>query len=385
MIRVLHIARIINRHDFIDSVLSRLDRAAFQVVALTSQPANRLGEYSPEESYPIRIAGYPFTRRYAIRMLRTLLAEIAALRPHVIHAHHYTECLVASIAAKIARVPAYVVGREYSDQIYALASGWKRRLYLTGEGIVNRVATRIVVPSAEVAELLSSRQGVPREKIVVIPYGFQLANYRTSTPDAPQRLRAKYGLQDRYVIVTSSRLNREKGLQYLLQAVAMLQADYPRLRIVMLGSGPDEACLRREAADLGLEKTTHFLGWRNDVLDWIAAADVVVQPSLSESFCQTLVEALAFRKPVIMTPVGAAPAVLGNNQRGRLVPSRDSRAIAGAIEDLVRDPELGKRLGEQGKQYVCDNLDAHLAARRFQELYALLADDAASRAAGDPS
>jgi len=112
-----------------------------------------------------------------------------------------------------------------------------------------------------------------------------------------------------------------------------------------------------------------FVGWRSDAMDWIAASDLVVHPALCESWCQVLFEALAFTKPVIMTPVGAAPEVIGNDERGRLIPPGDSNAIARAITELMNDRELGRSLAESGRAYIYQNMGADRAARNYEELY----------------
>jgi glycosyltransferase involved in cell wall biosynthesis len=165
------------------------------------------------------------------------------------------------------------------------------------------------------------------------------------------------------------RLNPEKGLQYLLQAVPQVERRRPDFRLVLVGSGPYEPQLREWCRRLAIEHVVHFAGWRSEALDWLASADLVVQPSLSESFCQTLVEALALAKPVIMTPVGAAPEVIGENERGRLVPVGDVEALASAIAEIVEDRALGERLGIAGRDYVRQHLGADRMAESYAEIY----------------
>jgi glycosyltransferase involved in cell wall biosynthesis len=369
MIRILHFAGIINRHDLIDTVLTRLDRSRFEVSALTGVAARRTGPYKPGEEYATRCLGVVFNRRAYPRMLLTLLQEIRRFRPHIVQAHHYDENIIATVAVRLARVPCYVIGHHYSDHIYTLTTGIKRRAFLAAEGICNRAARRIVVPAESVARLLTDTQGVPGHKVTVIPFGFDLDSYHTSSPDAASRIRRERELTDKYVILASCRLNREKGLEYLLQAMPEIRARNPHARLVMVGNGPYEDELRRWTDRLAIDDVVQMVGWRDDVLDWIAAADLVVQPSFSESFCQVLVEALAFAKPIVMTPVGAAPEVIGQNQRGRLVPPGDSHAIASAISELMADPDLAHSLGQRGKTYLHQNLGADLTARRYERLY----------------
>jgi glycosyltransferase involved in cell wall biosynthesis len=127
--------------------------------------------------------------------------------------------------------------------------------------------------------------------------------------------------------------------------------------------------LRKLCQELGIEDVAQFVGWRNDVMDWMAAADLVVHPSLAECWPQILAEALAFTKPIIITRVGSAPEIIGNNERGRLIPPRDSEAIADAIIELMNDRELGRSLAEAGRAYLYQNTSADRVARSYEELY----------------
>lgn len=372
MIRVLHFAGIINRWDIIDVVLTRLDRSRFDLRALTGVPPRQVAPYSEREVYPTRCLSFPCGPRNYGRMLSELLREIREFRPHIVQAHHYHENLIAALAVRMARVPAYVVGRHYSDHIYYLTQGLKRRVFLAGEGFSNRTASRIAVPATDIARLLTERQGVPAGKVEVIPFGLDFNRYRPSTPDAPERIRREHGLEGRHVLLSCCRLNPEKGLEYLLQAMPAIRERRPDARLVMVGSGPMEETLRRQAAELRIEDAVLFAGWRDDALDWVAAADAVVIPSMCESFCQVLMEGLALGRPVIMTPVGAAPDVLGADERGILVPKADSTAISEAVLKLAADPAQALELGHKGREYLHAHLGADQTAARYAALYEAL-------------
>jgi glycosyltransferase involved in cell wall biosynthesis len=367
MIRVLHFAGIINRSDFIDTVLSRLDPSRFEVSALTGMTPRR--DRNGAAPYPNEVLGFPFTRPNYPRMLRALLASIRRFQPHILHAHHYDESLVASLARRLRVVPCYAIGHHYSDHIYVLTRGLKRRAILAGERFAQNVASCIVVPTADVRRILVERQNPPPCKVEVVPYGVDIESLRPTSPDAPLRIRRELGLEGKYVAMACCRLNPEKGLHYLLQAVPQVERRRPDFRLVLVGSGPYEPRLREWCRRLAIEHVVHFAGWQNEALDWLASADLVVQPSLSESFCQTLVEALALAKPVIMTPVGAAPEVLGENERGRLVPVGDVEALASAIGEIVEDRALGERLGKAGRDYIRRHLGADRMAESYAEIY----------------
>jgi glycosyltransferase involved in cell wall biosynthesis len=369
MIRVLHFAGIINRHDFIDTILAHLDRRRFEISALTAIPPRRMEPYVPSEAYETRCLHVPLARASYPTLFRELVREIRRVRPHIVHAHHYDEGLLASLAVRLLRSPALVLGHHYSDHIYYLSRGLRRRAHLSIEAFTNRAAARIVVPAQEVYRILVDRQGEPASKVEVIPYGLPFEQYRPSSAEAPSRLRHQLGLEGKWMVLACCRLNREKGLEYLLRAMPQVLARHPEAALVMVGDGTYAEPLKALARQLGLESSVSFVGWRADALDWMAAADVVVQPSLCESYCQVLVEALAFCKPVVMTPVGAGPEIIGDNERGRLVPLADAEAISDALIELANDRTLGPQLGAAGHRFIREHMPVDAIVRRHERLY----------------
>lgn len=375
MIRVLHFNNAIYPYDVVDTALTRLDTSKFDILALTGQLAPVAGDYEVGTKYKLHCVNFKFVRPNYLKMFRALVEEIRRFRPHILHAHGYDENIIASVSVKFTRVPRYVIGRHYSDHIYYLTQGVKRKAFLAAEGFCNNTANRIAVPTQGVAQILTDLQGVSAEKVTVIPFGLDFNKYRPSAPEAPRRLRAQYGLEGKYMALTCSRLNPEKGLEYLLRAIPEIKSINPDFRLVMVGSGIFEGELRKLTHELNLDDLVQFVGWRNDVMDWLAAADLVVHPAFCESWCQVLFEALAVGKPVIMTPVGAAPEVIGDNERGRLIPIGDSNAIVAAITELMADRELGRRLGESGKQYIHQHMGADSTARKYEDLYTTILEN----------
>jgi glycosyltransferase involved in cell wall biosynthesis len=369
VIRVLHFNHIIHPYDVVDTALSRIDQSKFDLRALTGQLAPPAGEYRAGANYKIRCLDFPFSQRTYLRMFRSLVDEIRRFRPQVLHAHGFNENLIAALAVRYADVPCYILGRHYSDHIYFLTQGMKQRAFLAAEGFSNRTATKIIVPTRSVATLLTDRQRVPASKVVQIPFGLDFDKYRPSSPTAPAHIRAVLGFQDKYMAVVCGRINPEKGLDYILRALPIVLKRNPDFRLVLVGSGPYEDELRRQGRELGVESIVTYAGWRTDAMDWIAAADLIVHAAFCESWCQVLFEALAFGKPIVMTPVGAAPEVIGANERGRLIPIGDSGAIAEAILELMNDPESAWRMGQKGKEYIFCHLGAEQTARKYENLY----------------
>ena len=195
MIRALHFNNAIYPYDVVDTALMRFDRAKIDLLALTGLATPPAGDYRVGEKYEVQSLGYKFERRNYSKMFLALTNKIRSFRPHVLHAHGFDENVIASLAVKVARVPCYVIGRHYSDHIYFLTRGFKRKAYLVAEGFCNKTATRIAVPTEGVARILTDLQGVPGEKVAVIPFGVDFNRYRVSSTDAPSRLRFEYGLE----------------------------------------------------------------------------------------------------------------------------------------------------------------------------------------------
>src|SRR5262245_64914096 len=191
MIRALHFSNAIYPYDVVDTAITRFDKAKIDLRALTGLSAPPAGDYKVGEKYEVECLGYKFERRNYSKMFLALMSKIRAFRPHVLHAHGFDENVIASLAVKVARVPCYVIGRHYSDHIYFLTRGLKRKAYLAAEGFCNKTASRIAVPTARVARILTDLQGVSGEKVTVIPFGVDFDKYHTSSPGAPSRLRSE--------------------------------------------------------------------------------------------------------------------------------------------------------------------------------------------------
>ena len=370
MIRVLHFAGLINRYDFIDSVLTKLDRDKFEVSALTLEPPNnRTGKYAPNEEYETTCLNIRLNVRSARSVFAALVRRIRQFRPDILQAHHYNESLIAALASRYTGVPVFVIGHHYSDHIYQLTRGPKRRFYLTGEAIANYFADKIVVPSQEVVDLLG-RRGDIKNKIVKIPYGTDVTMVTSVDPSEAERLRTEYGLQGKFVGLTTCRLNKEKGLEHLIHAVDSIRHRFPQFRLIMAGSGREEDFLRSLVTRLGLDDVVKFIGWRTDTLNWIVASDLVFQPSISESFCQVLVESLLLERPIVMTPVGAGPEVIVNGERGGyLVPIGSSAAIADAICRAIEFADERHELALRGKEFVQTHYTTEVTAGMYEEMY----------------
>ena len=123
----------------------------------------------------------------------------------------------------------------------------------------------------------------------------------------------------------------------------------------------------------------HFLGQRDDVVDLLCACDVFVLPSRREGLGVAALEAMALGRPVVASRVGGLAESVQHEYTGLLVPPEDSEALAGALERLLGDPALARRLGAAGPEHIRDRYDAEAMVAGYERIYGeILAEDAAS-------
>ena len=158
------------------------------------------------------------------------------------------------------------------------------------------------------------------------------------------------------------RVAAEKGHRDLFEALRLLSDRHPRLRVVVVGNGPDLPDLRKDAAGKGLGKRVVFAGFREDVNNAMAALDIVAVPSIWPEPCSAAIQqGMALNKPVVASRVGGTPEVLTDGETGLLVPASDPVALADALGQLADAPDLRRKMGEAGRARV----EAHFTLGRM--------------------
>ncbi len=247
MIRVLQLAGCINRFDFIDNIVQYADPRRFTMGVAVSTEGCNIAEpvFRPETpalGHPLEVAPRDWRRA---RRLAGILRDWNA---DVLHTHHYDESLIGWLATRLHRRTRLVIGRHYSDAIYRSATGLKRMALLRAEQVVNRAATRIIVPSSFIVEILTGRQRVDSAKVDRIPYGFVAHKYAAlGAHSTGKTCAASWGWQTGSVIGNFGRLHEEKGQRYLVEAMARLRV--PRARGVATHRGRGLGAAEPRAAD----------------------------------------------------------------------------------------------------------------------------------------
>ncbi len=349
MLRVSHIIKVTRISGAENHVLALLGGlrargvdARLIILVEREQPMDDLLAASAERGIP--------TTRLTIRRdadLRLALRLRGVLRrqaPDIVHTHLVHADLHGYAAAKLAGVPRIVSSRHNDDQ-FRYRARWRR----IHRQLWRRVDAGIAISEA-MRRFAIDVEGAPADKIAVVHYGLEYRWLSDSEMQAALcQLRAELKLADDTLLVGMvCRLVEQKGIRYALEALRRIRVDYPGAHLVIAGDGDLQAELRRLASALGIADRVHWLGWRRDASDLMAAFDVLLAPSLWEGFGLVLLEAMARRTPVIASRVSAIPEVVVDGETGVLISPRDVDALAAAMRRLLGDRALRKHMGLLG-------------------------------------
>lgn len=225
----------------------------------------------------------------------------------------------------------------------------------------SRFATVLALSNTVQEELLQI--GVPERAIAVIPPGVDVSRYATAK-------RRTFHWTKHFVVGTVARLEREKGIEYLLRAFRDFVLSVPQARLVVVGDGPERKKLIWLAKQLGIERSVQWAGFQEDVSGWIQAFDCFVLPSvLRESFGIVLAEALASSCPVIASNLGGIPEIIVNNRTGILVEPGDATMLLRALLFCYQHPDIAQQLGQQGRRRVEERYALPLIEERLCALF----------------
>jgi glycosyltransferase involved in cell wall biosynthesis len=313
----------------------------------------------PKAVLPVEIPNGPIAGHLgAIRDLRKLLK---GGRYHLVHAHGLRASLDAALAGRIARVP--VVSTLHNLVIDEVAGG-RAILYRRSERLAVALTARTLVPSIEIAERLRSAAPRSADKIEVLYAG-------TVPPPQVSRsaheVRAELGLHpDQPLIVTVARLHPQKALGVMLEALAELESEAV---LTIIGEGPLEETLKNAARHKGLEKRIRWLGFREDVADYIAAADVFCLSSVWEAVPLAAQEAVQLGTAVVATDVGGLSELISDGESGRLVPKNDPQALADALRATMASKDLRAGYATKARAWFEQRFSREAIIARLCEIY----------------
>ncbi len=274
--------------------------------------------------------------RYDPAMAARVAERLRGARVDVVHAHGYKAMIACALARR--RWPAAIVKTEHGRLEPAAGDPlmWvKMRCNRALDTAATRRAAAVCYVTDDVRRHFDRAHAGLRR--VTIPNGIVPREKEA----APRPAELEHGALHLGIV---GRLTPVKGIDVALRALAGL-ADCATARLTVLGEGPLEEPLRRQAAALGVADRVRFLGFRADVNDFIAHFDALLMPSRHEGLPYVLLEAMACGTPVLASRVGGLAEVLRDGETGALFPAGDAAALGRLIGRLAAEPAWGAALG----------------------------------------
>ena len=171
--------------------------------------------------------------------------------------------------------------------------------------------------------------------------------------------------EDTTLLLAAGRLVQEKGFDILLRAMKSLEGVF----LLLAGEGDERNHLVKQAQEFGIMSKVRFLGWRGDISNLMASADIFVCSSRVEPFGIIVVEAWASRTPIIACSAKGPAWLIRNGIDGLLTPINDAESLAKSIHELIRNPDLGRNLAASGRQRFETEFSKSVVIRRHIDLF----------------
>jgi len=295
-------------------------------------------------------------RHYLPKMVRRFAEMMQQHSPDVVCTQGYKADVVAAVYGKVPTV-ALVSGWTAKD--------WKVRFYeWLDKQTLRRHSVVAIVSPAQKTEVLRYR--VQTDRIFYLPTCMDMGALQ-SAYSREQVAEMISQSSPKQIVGYVGRLSVEKGVTYLIDAMAELRAKQADVHLLVVGEGDQRAHLQERVDSLGLPQAVTLLGERADARQIIGAMDVLVLPSLTEGLPNVVLEAFAYKTPVVATAVGGVPELVIDGETGWLVPPRDPHALAQAILDALSNPEEARRRAENAYKHLLENFTVEKQVDKWEQ------------------
>jgi glycosyltransferase involved in cell wall biosynthesis len=350
-----------------------LERVVADLAVAQARRGHRVHVFSIQDTHGLRAelerAGIPVVqggKRSGLdpALVLRLRALVRGLGGCIVHTHNFVPNYYAAMA--VVGLRGAVLVNTCHNMGARLRAPRLRLLYRASLLRTRRVA----MVGRQVEERLTKLGIAPRGRTEVVPNGIPLTRHER-LPGARERARTVLALpDDALVIGCVGRLVELKNHRVLIAQLPALAADFPQLRLVLLGDGPLAPALRAQAAALGAADRVVMPGARDDVHALLPGFDVFALPSHTEGLSIALLEACAAGLPIVASRVGGNPEIVVEDVTGRLFDPDDGAALQPILSTLLADPALRARLGHAARVWVEENGSVEVMCDKYDGVYA---------------
>lgn len=341
-------------------LLKAFDRQKFNVAACSLYGKSNTFFEKEFEKYNIPIYYLGKRKGLDLRMILQLHHLFCNFKPDIVNTHLYT--LKYVLFSKILyNKPVYF------HTIHSIATREAKGL----NKIANWIAFNFfkVVPISISKEIANTVKKLYRINTPVIYNGIFTKCYKNLEKER-FLYRKKYGIKNEDIIILNiANFKPGKNHRLLISAFEKVTKIFSNVYLFLIGEGKSKPFVEKTSRDKKLSDKVRFLGLREDIPEWLSAADIFVLSSDWEGLPMVVLEAMASGKPVIVTAVGGIPELIKNGETGLLVSPQNTEKLVGAMIELIKNPTLRKELSKKAKQVCLKRFDISNTARAYEELY----------------
>jgi len=304
---------------------------------------------------------------------------IRKFKPDILYLLSSEAGFIGAIAGKLYRL---LFWRKNPKIIYRIG-GWAfkeprnifiKKIYLWAEKL-SAPFKDIIITNSEFDKRLAIKNKIAKpDKIITIYNGLDVDNLKfLSEKEAKIFIESKiqntkYKIQNTTLIGTIANLYKNKGLEYLILAIAKVMY-HNKFNFVIIGDGPEKERLKNLIKKYNLEDEIFLAGFIPDAYNYLKAFDLFVLPSVKEGQPWTILEAMAAEIPIVATNIAGIPEMIENEKSGLLVEPADPDALADAIEKMLAHPSLTQECVKNAALEVRSQFSAENMVRKNEELF----------------
>lgn len=318
---------------------TRLAAKGYKVTVVTNKQSElkRRLQNAALNKYEVKVTNLSFLNVWVLLKICTIIRKE---RIDTIIVNLSSDLKTAGLAAKIAGTEKILYARGIANPVRnSFLNRWLFQRILTGV-IANSEETKRSILKNNPALISSS-------KIQVVYLGIDLKNTAKHF-QGPIRV----SQADKFILGTAGRLEKVKNHKFLIEAAKRLKERGAKFKLLIAGDGSLKNELTAYAKSMGVENEIEFLGFIDDIASFMAAIDVFVLSSFSEGFGYVLIEAMAFKKPVIAFNHSSSPEIVIDQQTGFLIAKNDIEEFVEKTLMLLENRNLCEQLGENGRKRV---------------------------------
>jgi glycosyltransferase involved in cell wall biosynthesis len=364
--KILHIVSVDKENYYLNNLVDHSDKDQVEYRFITLASHSDFAQSLEQRGCVVHCLD-SLGRKNVPRAAKSISKILKEENPAVVHTHLFDPSLIGLTVAK-RQGRKTVTTRHHSDAIHEISSAAKRRFYLALENYISRKSDHIIAPSRMVRDYLVDKEGVPNEKVSVIPYGQTTDRFDAVTPEKIEAVKKEFGMTKNLALVFVSRLFHRKGHVFLFEAFAGLVREGLDATLYLVGDG-DKGPLEQAAAKFGISDRVVFAGWRDDALVIMAAADVVVHPSLEDALSSAVIESVMLERPIVATDISGVRDSLDDGKYGTIVAPANAAAFRDGLKSVLTDLESARQKAKAGRKYLLDYMDAKRVADEHIDLY----------------